>query len=229
VAWRVEVVSETGSTNADLLASGRVGAEDRSVLIAEHQTGGRGRLGRTWEAPAGASLLMSILRRPVAATDAHRAVQQVAVAAALAATELSGLPVELKWPNDLLVGESKLAGVLAEHAVDPAGDPFVVVGLGMNLHWAPPGAARLGDVDRSRLIERICDHLDALDARLDRGFAQYRELLATLGSSVRVDLVTESFSGTAVDVDADGALRVDTEHGPRRVVAGDVVHLRPAS
>src|SRR5215213_8744390 len=109
--WHVEVVSQTGSTNADLLAAAQRGAPDRSVLVTAHQTAGRGRLDRRWDAPPGTNLLVSILFHevPVHPSELTR---RVALAAVGASREVAGVDVRLKWPNDLLVGERKLAGIL---------------------------------------------------------------------------------------------------------------------
>ena len=116
--------SRTGSTNADLLATA-LERSDRSVLVARHQTAGRGRLDRRWDAPPGANLLVSFLFRDVP-SDRGELMRRIALAAVDACASVSGVDVTLKWPNDLMVGERKLAGVLAER--HPEGP--VVVGLG---------------------------------------------------------------------------------------------------
>src|SRR3954470_21079179 len=136
--WSVWFVAETGSTNADLLAI--PDAPDRTVLVAGHQTAGRGRLDRTWDAPPSANLLTSILFTDVPDEPAAltRAVGIAAVDAVAAAT---GLAAKLKWPNDLVLDDRKLAGILAQRS--PSGP--VVVGIGLNVGWAPAGAARLGE------------------------------------------------------------------------------------
>ena len=105
----MQVVDETGSTNTDLLAAAESGAPDRSVLVARHQTAGRGRLDRRWEAPAGASLLVSLLFRNVP-EHPHELTQRVALAAVAACGAVAGVQPQLKWPNDLLVDGAKLAG-----------------------------------------------------------------------------------------------------------------------
>lgn len=228
--WHVRHVPETGSTNADLLDSGRRGAPDRSVLAADHQTAGRGRLGRTWEAPVGANLLVSLLfRRDL--DHPHRHTQRVALAAARAAERLTGVAPELKWPNDLLVGDAKLAGVLAQAgSAAPAGPvEFVVVGIGVNVGWAPPGAARLEATTPPEVLAAMLEELDRLEAGGPAAaFAAYRSRLATLGRDVRVELPAETFTGVARDVEPDGALLVvdDADGVTRRIAAGDVVHLR---
>ncbi|HRE03157.1 MAG TPA: biotin--[acetyl-CoA-carboxylase] ligase, partial [Ilumatobacteraceae bacterium] len=149
--WHVSRVAVTGSTNDDLLAAGRDGAAHGTVLMADLQTAGRGRLDRRWDAPAGANLLVSLLLRDLGAAP-HEAVRRVALAARAAAetagqTAHGASEIVLKWPNDLLVrgaddSAAKLAGILAQLGHSSTG-PFVVVGVGMNIGWGPEGAARL--------------------------------------------------------------------------------------
>lgn len=226
--WHVDVIAETGSTNADLLAAAAAGAPDRSVLVAAHQTAGRGRLDRRWEAPPGANLLVSILFRHVP-DHVHQLTQRVALAAVEAAARTAGVHAELKWPNDLLVDGAKLAGVLAQSAGAPGSDGFVVVvGIGINVGWAPEGAAHLGDgvhpLDVLAALLAAYDHLPADITPL------YRERLATLGREVRVDRADGTVEGRAIDVEADGRLVVlDDCAVSHRIDTGDVVHLRPRS
>ena len=228
--WLVDVVPETGSTNADLLAAAVAGAPDRSVLAARHQTAGRGRLDRRWDAPPGANLLVSILFRRVPAHP-HELTQRVALAAAIAVEATTGVRAVLKWPNDLLVdtdGEArKLAGVLAQAgAVDGRLD-HVVVGIGVNVSWSPPeGVDLAGAVAPLDLLAAL---LEALDALPDDIRDLYRARLATLGQRVRVERAGDHVVGRAIDVEPDGRLVVlDDCAITHRIDTGDVVHLRPA-
>jgi BirA family transcriptional regulator, biotin operon repressor / biotin---[acetyl-CoA-carboxylase] ligase len=219
----VRVVDETGSTNADLLAAASAGAGDRSVLAARHQTAGRGRLDRRWDAPPGTNLLVSILFRRVP-VRAHELTQRVALAALAAADRVAGVRAELKWPNDLLVDGAKLAGILAQ-AGGTAGDPHVVVGLGMNVGWAPPEAASLGsEHDPLDVLAALLEAYDELPADVHD---LYRAHLATIGAEVRVELPDGVVEGRALDVAADGRLVVlDACAVTHRFATGDVVHLR---
>jgi BirA family biotin operon repressor/biotin-[acetyl-CoA-carboxylase] ligase len=240
VAWQVTRVSQTGSTNADLLAMAREGAPAGTVLVADHQTAGRGRLGRRWEAPVGSSLLMSMLL-PLgpAGGRPQRLTQAVALAAAHGCEDVAGVRPELKWPNDLLVGDRKLAGVLAESSLVDGRIAAVVVGLGLNVNWPEETPAELAGVVTAlnhaagREVDRLA-MLDAVLARLsatewDRLDEQYRERLGTLGRRVRVDLGSVELIGTAIDLTAGGELVVRADGGSRHEVsAGDVVHLRRA-
>jgi BirA family biotin operon repressor/biotin-[acetyl-CoA-carboxylase] ligase len=181
-----------------------------SVVVADQQTSGRGRLGRRWEAPPGSALLASFVLT---------ARSLASLAAGVAAAEACGRSVRLKWPNDLLLDGRKVAGVLIERRGERC-----VVGIGVNLTWAPPGAGRL-ETQRDPLLERLRAELEtwftAADAEV---LAAWRARSDTLGRRVRVELPDETFEGRAEDVASDGSLIV----GGRTVTAGDVIHLRDA-
>jgi BirA family biotin operon repressor/biotin-[acetyl-CoA-carboxylase] ligase len=227
--WTVDHVTETGSTNTDLLTAleaGTVG--DRAVLATAHQTAGRGRLDRRWDAPPGANLLVSVAFAPVP-DPPSTVTQRVGLAAATAAAALRpDAAVTLKWPNDVLLDDVKLAGVLAQRC--PTRDA-VVVGLGMNVGWAPDGAAKLGQgIEPSEVLARV---LAALDDPAADVAAAYRDALGTLGRRVRIELPDGVIEGLACDLDARGRLIVETDgdsgSGVRRAFdVGDVVHLRRA-
>jgi BirA family biotin operon repressor/biotin-[acetyl-CoA-carboxylase] ligase len=245
--WReIRVVAETRSTNADLLAEARAGAAEGLVLAAEAQSAGRGRLGRAWLSPPGAALTFSVLLRPRGVPAARLGwlplLAGVAITAALAAA--AGLDARLKWPNDVLAGRSKLAGVLAE-----AGGGAVVVGAGLNVYqrraelpvptatslWlAAPAAA--GPAAREHLLAAVLGDF-AARYRAWQDWAgdadgcglrpEYLRRSATVGQQVTVTLPGGgSVSGTATDVGPDGRLVVRTGTGLVRLSAGDVEHVR---
>lgn len=236
--WDVHYVASTGSTNRDLLAMARAGAPAGTVLWAGHQTEGRGRLGRTWQAAPGTSLLASILldAEPVP----FLAVARVALAASDACRDLSGVDAALKWPNDLVIGDRKLAGLLAEAETGTAG---LVVGIGCNLTWPADPEERPEDLRDVLAALSFCTAavpqpaalLDALLVRLDAWLARpagavlaaYGDRCATLGRAVRVSLPGRHVDGVAAGITATGALEVATAAGTEVVQAGDVVHLRP--
>ncbi|MGZ4805364.1 MAG: biotin--[acetyl-CoA-carboxylase] ligase [Ilumatobacteraceae bacterium] len=220
--WQITIVDETGSTNADLISAATAGAPDRSVLMARHQTAGRGRLDRVWIAPPGANLLVSLLFRQVP-EHPHELTRRVALAAAQACDEVAGVTPALKWPNDLVVDGRKLAGVLAQSA--GPGPDFIVVGIGVNVGWAPDDAARLGDgYDPRAVLDAMLRAYDELPAGITE---LYRAALITLGQSVRVELTDSSVVGHALDVLPDGRLVVLDECGiTHRFDTGDIVHLR---
>lgn len=239
--WReVAVVPQTGSTNADLLEEARAGAAEGLVLVAEEQTAGRGRLGRSWSAPPGAGLIFSVLLRPagVPPTRLGWLPLLTGVAVATAVRETTSVPASLKWPNDVLVGERKLAGILAEAHGDA-----VVAGVGLNVTLGQPelpvpAATSLliedaASTDRAGLLAAILTGLarryqawrtdpDGAELRAD-----YLRWSATVGREVRVELPGGTrLSGTAEDVDEVGRLVVRTPDNLVRVGAGDVVHVR---
>jgi BirA family biotin operon repressor/biotin-[acetyl-CoA-carboxylase] ligase len=219
------------STNRWLRDQAAAGAPEGLVAVAEHQTAGRGRLGRVWEAPPGSGLIVSVLLRPtdLAVERYHLLTAATGLAAQAACREVGGFAPDLKWPNDLLVGEAKLAGILAE-----AAGGAVVVGMGLNLTAAPPGAvtaeAAAGrPVARDELLEAFLGCLDGLLGGWDRIAADYRAACATVGRRVRVEMAGRTLVGTAEAVDGAGRLLVVPDEpgaGPVSVAAGDVIHLR---
>jgi BirA family biotin operon repressor/biotin-[acetyl-CoA-carboxylase] ligase len=229
--WRVERHLSLDSTNRYALDAARAGAEDGLVVVADVQTAGRGRLGRTWEAPTGASLLVTVLLRRGA--HAH-AVMAAGVALAQAVEQVAGIAVALKWPNDLLVGERKLAGLLAESDGDA-----LVVGAGCNVNWES-FPAELADtatacnleagmlVDGDALLDAYLDALARTLARGDAILGEYWPRVSTLGRRVRVQPVRGAdLVGTAVRVTPEGALVVlDDDGAEHTVTAADVLHLR---
>ena len=235
--WRVEHVREIDSTNDAVAARARSGEPEGLALFAEHQSRGRGRLGRTWEAAPGSALLCSLLLRP-ALDDAD--LQWAVVATALsarAALARYGLACDLKWPNDLLVHGEKLGGILAELVTEPS--PGVVVGLGVNLTQSPPDvgatdvARQIGTAPSSRaLLDAVLDEVSVRRALLDspEGLArlaeEYRAALATIGQRVVVHERDSSWEGVALGVDDAGHLLVRGAEGDRVLAAGDVVHVR---
>ena len=174
-----------------------------SIVIADHQTAGRGRHERRWDAPPGTSLLVSFVLPP------H---PLLSLAAGVAAAEACGQPVRLKWPNDLLLDGRKLGGILVEAMPEKA-----ICGVGINLTWAPEGAARLAR-PRDELFEALRDQLDQWTAAPeDQILGRWRALSATLGRRVRID----STEGLAEDIGPHGELIVDGV----AYVAGSVTHL----
>ncbi len=210
------------STNTWVIGQARTGAPEGLVAVADHQSAGRGRLGRTWESPAATNLLCTVLLRPPVVS--HLVVAAVALAARDAARAVAGVEAGLKWPNDLVVGDAKLAGVLTETEAGA-----VAAGIGMNVRWAPPGAARLGDgIAPQEVLEAL---LEALTHWYDHTHQSevaraYRQASVTIGRPVRVELADEAFAGVAADVDDDGHLLVDVGTCLRTVAAGDVIHVR---
>ncbi len=228
-------LAEVASTN-EWLAE-RADAPEGLVVYADYQSAGRGRRNRTWSAPVGSSLLCSVLLR-APASDAQWVVAALALSARAALADRAGLAVSLKWPNDLLVGDAKLAGVLAQ-ASTHGPVATVVAGLGVNLtaHPADVDATDVREasgvvVDPGDLLSATLDHLAVRHAALvhdegrDNLRREYLAALATLGRRVRVERGPDVLEGVARDVDATGALVLDVDGARLTVSAGDVVHLR---
>jgi BirA family biotin operon repressor/biotin-[acetyl-CoA-carboxylase] ligase len=242
----VEVVEETTSTNADVAELFRSGEREGLVRVAEHQSAGRGRLGREWVSPAGSSLTVSFLLVPegVPAERWPWLPLLTGIAAAAAVRRVFAVEVELKWPNDVLVGGHKLGGILLERVEQTAGSggsvAAAVVGIGINCAQSQdelpiPEATSLaivtgGPVDRSALLAALAEELatryDEWRAGADLRRA-YLELCRTPGQQVRVVVPGGEVVGEAVDVDATGRLVVRTEGGDKPLGAGDVVYVRP--
>lgn len=243
----LDVVEVTGSTNTELAAAARDDAADRTVLLAERQTAGRGRLGRSWQAPPRSGLAVSVLLRPAEVPPARWGWLPLLTGLALCEVvgELAAVDAVLKWPNDLLLGprRGKAAGILAEVAGDA-----VVVGVGLNVglraeELPVPAATSLAVegaacTDRQELATALLLRLDAWVRRWTAATGDavasgvrnaYRARCATLGLPVAVQLPDGApVTGRAVDIDPDGRLVLDTAQGRRALSAGDVVHVRAA-
>lgn len=239
---------EVTSTNDDVMALAAAGAPEGTVVVAEHQTAGRGRAGRPWLAPAGSSLLVSVLLRPRLPADLLPITTlAAALAAADACHEVGGFRPLLKWPNDLVVGsahgEKKLGGVLAEVRVSTASrrhrpandDPPVVLGLGINVDWDEPPSDIAGTavtasevarrpVDRHQLLVAFLRVLDRRYGELEtvagreRIVEEYRRRCSTLGRDVIVEMARSNMEGRAVDVDPKGSLVVQDRAGAQHTV-----------
>ena len=243
--WHLEHVISTGSTNDDLAARARSsgsGAVGGAVLVTEEQTAGRGRAGRQWSCPEGAGLMFSVAVDVSAIAPARRAWTGVALALAISSAFGAVVPgrAGLKWPNDVLVDGAKCGGILAESAGE-----LVLVGAGLNVSLETaelprPDATSLRlagvEVDRNLLLAGVLDdfgrllsHWRSAGGDVDRSGLRpaYLAACTTLGSRVRLELPGGgAVVGTAVDVAADGAIVVESDAGPVRYSAGDVVHLR---
>jgi BirA family biotin operon repressor/biotin-[acetyl-CoA-carboxylase] ligase len=236
--WLVEVLDSAPSTNVVVADRARAGAGEGLVVVAEHQTAGRGRLARTWETPRRSALTMSLLLRPRSAAVDWPWLPLLTGYAASTALRRLGASAQLKWPNDVLIGDRKVAGILAERIETPTG-PAVVVGIGINAGMTADelphdGATSLAveghDVDRtdllSALLERIRVEYDAFGrGELAALRAAYADACATVGREVRVELPTgDTLTGEATGIDEGGRLVVAGPGGAVPVSAGDVVH-----
>lgn len=231
-------LEEVDSTNDEVLRRVRDDPRPGVVVVADHQTAGRGRRQREWQDEPGASLLVSVLDE--APTDHATLVPLAAGVALTDALRRGGVRAELKWPNDVVVDDRKLAGILVERQ-EVAGAAVVVIGMGCNLDWRGVDhpddrtsvAELLGrDVDRWEVLASLLRALETwmTDLRRDpsRLLATYRARSSTIGRDVKVVLADDEVDGHAVGVGEDGALLLETTDGRKaRVTAGDVVHVRP--
>jgi BirA family transcriptional regulator, biotin operon repressor / biotin---[acetyl-CoA-carboxylase] ligase len=239
------VVQSTGSTNEDLLAAARAGAPAGTVLVAEEQTRGRGRLDRSWHSVPGAALTFSLLLRPVQVPPPWRGWLPLLAGVALvsAVRGQAAVDASLKWPNDVLSGDAKLAGILAEQAGEA-----VVVGFGINVSTRadelPSGRATSlwlsgsANADRHALLVALLSDFEHWyrrwaggpvpgDAESSGLRARYLTDCATIGAAVRVELPGRAvLTGRGHDVDGTGRLVVATAEGLVPVSAGDVIHVR---
>jgi BirA family biotin operon repressor/biotin-[acetyl-CoA-carboxylase] ligase len=246
---RVDLVAETGSTNADLATRARQGEVPGTVLITDNQSAGRGRQGRTWTAPPGSGIAMSILVRPNDIDPSRWTWLSLLAGIAVAdgVRRAANLPAVLKWPNDVLVTGRKFCGILSER-VDTSDGPACVVGIGINVSLAEEqlpvptatslaiAARELGAVQPSRtaVIATVLAAFELLYGRWEAQAgndsslaASYAERCDTLGRPVRVVLSEQrSVEGIADRIDEDGRLVVRTDSGSAVYGAGDVVHLQ---
>ena len=245
---RLEVHQQVGSTNNIARAAGKAGVPEGLVIVAEEQTAGRGRLGRTWTAPAGSSIFCSVLLRPRFSPQQGFYLTIAASLAILRAIHYlapSQIPyAAIKWPNDVLVDGRKVSGVLTEGEFVGGEWGFAIVGFGINvslsradlesLRASAPRATSLSlelrtQIGRAALLARILEELERLYLALQEGefksvHGEWVRRVETVGRQVLVDHGRERINGMAVRVESDGALVVRTEDGlEHRVLAGDVI------
>ncbi len=241
-SWRIEHCDELPSTNVALAERWREGELSGAVLLTDFQSAGKGRRDREWVAPPGSSLLCSLLLEVNGPQAASFVPFSVALAAKHALESLMNISVGLKWPNDLLVGEKKVAGILSEYLVD-ATRQAVVVGIGVNLTYSGPqnsaatsvhdevGSAPSPRVLLDALLEELSHRLDLLDSESGRQELrfEYEASLVTLGQVVNVNLGESVISGFAQGIDKMGQLIVATSEREVHCNVGDVIHVRPAT
>jgi len=231
---------ELPSTNDRARELADAGAAHGEVVVAECQTAGRGRRGRAWASPAGRNLYLSVILRPNLPPQRAPELTLVASVAACDACRKAGVEAGIKWPNDLLVGGRKVAGILTELSAEPDLVHWVVLGIGVNLNSGSDdfpadlrGVATSLSIERAQPVPRAlfaAALLSELEQWLDRHAAEgfgpvreaWRERSVTLGQEVRVDADGGEIAGVAEDIDASGALLVRGRSGLVRVVSGDV-------
>ncbi|NPV70745.1 MAG: biotin--[acetyl-CoA-carboxylase] ligase [Firmicutes bacterium] len=242
IGTKVRYLTSAASTNDCAKEMARQGAPEGTVVVAEEQTGGRGRMGRPWASPPGGGLWFSVILRPaLTPPQAPRLTLVAAVAVARAIRHTTGLEAGIKWPNDIIVGGRKVCGILTEMVAEIDRVEFVVLGIGLNVNLGRKGLPQdlrdcatsldieLGRrLDRAAVFRSILREFESWYMRyLQDGpvpaLSEWRQLSITLGERVRVVGQGESFEGTATGIDEDGALIVKPDGGPeRRVLSGDV-------
>jgi BirA family biotin operon repressor/biotin-[acetyl-CoA-carboxylase] ligase len=243
----LESVASTNIVAADLAAQG---AGDGATIIADAQTAGKGRLGRSWVSPTGRNIYMSIILRPnLMPRDAPILTLMTAVAFASAIRLATSVPCAIKWPNDLMVGSRKLGGILTELTADMDHIAYAVVGIGINVNLAredlPDEIQTLATslmIETGGSVQSRTELIRCMLVEMDRWYRlvqergkmpvldAWRELSCTLGQSVKVSMGAETFTGSAEDIDEEGLLVVRLDSGLiRKVSAGDVTLLRAHS
>ncbi len=242
VGKRIHAYEETDSTMDIAHRLAAAGEPEGSVVVAESQRSGRGRMGRGWASPKGKGIYCSILLRPpLQLSEVSRVTLMAAVAVARAVQQVTGIKAEIKWPNDVMVNSKKLAGILTELNGELNRVNYCVIGIGINVNTPgrllPPQGTSLAEemgekVDRIELARALFTQMDRLYAEfLERGvepvLEEWRGFAGFLGRRVRVEVQGRRVDGQAMDVDASGALLVRTDAGLiESVLAGDVLVVR---
>jgi BirA family biotin operon repressor/biotin-[acetyl-CoA-carboxylase] ligase len=234
----IQYSREVESTNdaARLIA---LQSADGTVILAEVQTSGRGRLNRPWSSPPGGIWMSLILKPEIPLSQVYRINMAVSVALARAVEGLYGLRSEIKWPNDLLINERKLCGILMEISAEVDRLDYALVGIGLNANvdvscfpeeWnATSLSNELGrNVSRMELIQRILQEIETTYIKMgsDEIFREWCDASATIGKQVRITSSSGDKEGVAVALAKDGALCLKTAEGTLRILAGDCIHLR---
>jgi BirA family biotin operon repressor/biotin-[acetyl-CoA-carboxylase] ligase len=242
IGSEVKYYSKIDSTNTEAKKLAQMGEKEGTVVIAEEQTGGRGRKGRAWNSPFGMGIWVSIILRPqISPVEAPGLTLVAAVAAAKAVRNVTGLPVKIKWPNDLMLNSKKVGGILTELSAEIEVVNFIVVGIGINVNNESfpeelreiATSLKIEQAGKEKLdrVQLLCELLH----RFEEGYSafitgrqkeilkQWKGLSDTLGSIVRVIGPSSIIEGRAVDLDETGALLVEKEDGSvERVISGDV-------
>ncbi len=234
----VHVLRSVDSTNATAGQMARQGSREGTVIVAEEQTQGRGRNGRSFLSPPGGIYISVILRPKIPPPAAGRLTLAAAVAVCQALEDVADVRAQIKWPNDILLPGGKVSGILLELAGREDRVDFVVVGVGVNVLTAPEGVGAISlrqaagrEVRRAEVVQAVVRHLDQTYVAFRDGawpdlLARWKRRAVTLGQTVRVRTFGEVVAGTAVDVTEDGALVIRQGDSLRTVLAGDVETVR---
>jgi len=234
----LRIFSEVNSTN-EIAKSLALNCQNGTVILAETQTQGRGRLSRPWASPPGGVWMSLILKPEMPLASIYQINMAVSVAVSRAIFTLFDLKAGIKWPNDQLIRERKICGILMEVSAEVGRLNYAVVGLGINANvrlsdipaeWRSTSLSQeLGhDVSRSELIQRILLEIEEAYEKMGSReiYDDWRRRSVTLGRAVRITSSSGDLIGVVEDLDEDGALLLMTEGGRQRVLAGDCIHLR---
>lgn len=240
VGRRVLYLTTTTSTQDVARWEAEAGAQDGTVVLAEEQTKGRGRFDRAWVSPAGQNLYLTLIIRP--SLDRLRSLSIVApLAVALAVEDSTSLKPRIKWPNDVLINDRKLSGILVESEVRGQSVEYALVGVGINVNFDTEQSPEIADIatsltlalghetSREELLAAFLNRFEQLyeDApKVDAVLQQWRSRLDTLGREIRVTFRDQVYEGLAEDVDVDGNLILVHPDGTRRVIEAGEVSLR---
>lgn len=218
------------------------GAGEGTVICAEEQTNGRGRLGRAWVSPKGQGIYFSVILRPrMALSEASALTLVFAVAVCQAIRAATGLKVFIKWPNDILFQQKKVAGILTELNAETDRINFIILGVGINVHGVLPASLKeaaclerpaAATISRVQVLQEILRQMEKIyDLFQRKGFFPiadtWRALSATLNAKVKVVELDKITQGTAIDIDSQGALLIKERSGNIvKKISGDIVHLR---
>jgi len=239
---KIYYYAQTSSTMDEAMRLSLEGAPEGTLVVAEAQAKGRGRLGRSWYSPKAKGIYLSIILRPkILPNETPKLTLMAAVAVASGINRITGLHVTIKWPNDLLIDDKKLGGILTELNAESDSVKFVVIGIGINVNNTrsslPAKATSLKEetnetVSRVELLKQILIEIERYYLIFQRdGFGpiieKWRQLSSMLGSRIRVNYKKEHLEGIALDVDMDGSLLVRKDSGLiEKVMAGDIVKVR---
>lgn len=234
---QVHFFPELPSTMTAAMEMARRGCPAFSVVVAERQTQGRGRLDRSWQSAAGGLYFTIVLRPQIALAAIARVHLAAALDIALVLRTRFDIEAGVKWPNDVLVGDRKIAGILSQMEAEPDRIAFINIGIGINVNNEPPrdtagvSIQQLTGYPASR-ITLLSDFLERFEKRIHSGLTdvadEWKQLSVTLGKQVSIRTTREVIEGSAVDLDPDGALVVRMADGMlRRVVHGDCFHHKP--
>ena len=246
--WTLRHLDDVDSTNRVAADLARKGFPEGQVILADHQSAGRGRLDREWIDTPGSSVLVSALLRPKFFPQFFFLITSaLSLATSQVLVRKFSIPCKLKWPNDVMVSDKKIAGILAEASFDGSENAWVIVGLGLNCLQSEEVLAAIGRsatsifaetrvvldlVGRISLAKEIVEQFITLYLSLSDPVERvalvslYRDSCETIGSLVKVEMADETLIGVATDISVEGNLLVETDSCTRVVPAGDVVHLR---